>query len=259
MGKKDIRLNEIIKMLKFHKRVELSKLAEAFNVSEMTIRRDLEDLKASNLISNIHGTIVYNEEFVIDDDSNHYFVFQQKGIKDDEKERIAKEASKYVEPGDSIIVDIGTTTSKIVKFIPNNYPITLICFTANTLVDAVKKNFDRLFLGGGYYHPSSQMFESTEIDTYLKDLRASKVFVSAAGISDTLGITCINQYEVETKKSSLNHSNIKILLADSSKFGKVRNGYFAELSDMDIIISDTNLSTEWIEIIKKHNIELKLV
>ncbi len=259
MGKKDDRLNEIIKYMQYHRRVELHDLVKQFQVSEMTIRRDLGMLQSSSVITNLHGTILYNEDHNLAQDPNYYTVVRQKGIRDNEKERIAKEAAKLVEPGDSIIIDIGTTTSKIIKFLPNNSPITCICFTANTVFDAIKKNFDRLFFPGGYYHHNSQMFESNEISQAMKNVRASKMFVSAAGISNVLGVTCMNQYEVETKIVSIHNSTTKILLADSSKFGVVRNGYFADLKDIDMIITDTGLSLEWREIIHDLNIDLKIV
>lgn len=259
MGKKDQRINEILRLIKYNKKMDLKDIAQNFNVSEMTIRRDLDILLSSNLVSNIHGTIIYNEQSIIENDPNKYLVIQQKGIRDDEKERIAKEAAKLIDPGDSIIIDIGTTTSKIVKFLPNNYPISCICFTANALIEAIKKNFDRLFIGGGCYHPNSQMFESSEITLMLRNLRASKVFISAAGVSEDLGITCINQYEVETKLSSIANSKTRILLVDSSKFGVVRNGYFADLSDIHIIVTDSGISDTWIDIIRAKGIELRIV
>lgn len=252
--KKEKRLSNIINLLENHNQMQIQDLADFFSVSEMTIRRDIKTLVENNIVSNIRGTIIINKK-----DENNYFVVKQESIHDIEKERIAKEAATLIEPGDSIIVDVGTTTSKIIKFIPFKHPITLICFTVNTLFDALKKNFERLFFGGGIYHPHSQMFESTGIDAFLDNLRASKYFMSAAGISETLGITCVNQYEVKTKQSSLEHSSLKILLADSTKFGKVRSGYITELSEIDIIISDVNLSQEWIDIIKSHNIDLRLV
>ena len=79
----------------------------------------------------------------------------------------------------------------------------------------------------------------------IKNTRASKVFVSAAGVHETLGVTCSNNYEVATKKAILNSSFEKILLLHSEKFGKVNSSYFADLNEFDTIITDANLSDEW--------------
>ena len=259
MKKKDIRLNELIDLLRIEKKVPVKELGQRFNVTEMTIRRDIEILQSSNIVNLIHGIVFLNESHASSDDSLDYLVIQQQSIHDDEKERIAKFAAKMVEPGDSIIVDIGTTTSKLIKFLPTNYPITLICFTVNSLVEALKKNFEKLMFSGGIYHPGNQVFESDETITFLENIRSSKVFMSAAGVCENLGITCINQNEVLLKKTSIKNAMVKILLVDSSKFKVVKNAYFADLSDFDVIVTDNGITDEWIDIIDSFKIKLYIV
>ena len=74
-----------------------------------------------------------------------------------------------------------------------------------------------------------------------------------------MGLTCSNQYEVTTKSTALHSSRTKILLADSSKFGVVRSSLFAPLEEMDMIISDTGLSSDWRQYLEEKNIPLELV
>lgn len=259
MKKKDIRLNELIELLRINKKIPIKDLGNKFNVTEMTIRRDIEILQSSNIVNLIHGIVFLNESHATSEENLDYLVIQQQSIHDDEKERIAKFAAKMVEPGDTIIVDVGTTTSKIIKFLPTNFPITLICFSVNSLVEALKKNFEKLMFSGGIYHPGNQVFESDETIAFLENIRSSKVFVSAAGVCENLGITCINQNEVALKKTSIKNAMVKILLVDSSKFRVVKNAYFADLSDFDIIITDKGITEEWIEIINSHKIQLHIV
>lgn len=259
MKKKDIRLNELIELLRINKKIPIKDLGNKFNVTEMTIRRDIEILQSSNIVNLIHGIVFLNESHATSEENLDYLVIQQQSIHDDEKERIAKFAAKMVEPGDTIIVDVGTTTSKIIKFLPTNFPITLICFSVNSLVEALKKNFEKLMFSGGIYHPGNQVFESDETIAFLENIRSSKVFVSAAGVCENLGITCINQNEVVLKKTSIKNAMVKILLVDSSKFRVVKNAYFADLSDFDIIITDKGITEEWIEIINSHKIQLHIV
>lgn len=259
MKKKDKRLNELIELLRINKKIPIKDLGNKFNVTEMTIRRDIEILQSSNIVNLIHGIVFLNESHATSEENLDYLVIQQQSIHDDEKERIAKFAAKMVEPGDTIIVDVGTTTSKIIKFLPTNFPITLICFSVNSLVEALKKNFEKLMFSGGIYHPGNQVFESDETIAFLENIRSSKVFVSAAGVCENLGITCINQNEVVLKKTSIKNAMVKILLVDSSKFRVVKNAYFADLSDFDIIITDKGITEEWIEIINSHKIQLHIV
>jgi DeoR family deoxyribose operon repressor len=102
------------------------------------------------------------------------------------------------------------------------------------------------------------MLESPEGIQLINRTRASKVFLSAAGVSEQLGITCANQYEIESKKAIINAALSRILLVDSSKFGKIRPALFAQLSDIDAIVTDDDIPTEWRDIIDKLKITLHI-
>jgi len=103
------------------------------------------------------------------------------------------------------------------------------------------------------------MFESTEGLQTIKNFRATKAFISAAGINAQFGVTCSNSYERKTKKVVIRSSMRKILIADSSKFGEIRSDYFAELSDFDEIITDSQIPQEYMDLIKELDITLRIV
>ena len=103
------------------------------------------------------------------------------------------------------------------------------------------------------------MFESRESLELIRRTRARKVFVSAAGIHDSLGATCTSTYEVESKREILKASMEKILLVDSSKFGQVYENFICEITAFDLIITDKNLSDEWVRIIENAGIRYTLV
>lgn len=103
------------------------------------------------------------------------------------------------------------------------------------------------------------MFESQEGIGLIKRTRADKGFISAAGFHETLGITCANPYEIETKKAVLNSSKTKILLVDSTKFDKTKIAYFADMKDFDMIITDSEISEHYMDIIRNQGIELVIV
>ena len=121
-----------------------------------------------------------------------------------------------------------------------------------------KPNIQPLF-AGGYYHANAQMFESKEGVEFISGIRVQKAFVSAAGVHCQLGVTCINNYEIETKRAILRSSLEKILVADSSKFGRVCAAYCCDMKDIDTIITNKDLSPEWIDQIRSKGIKLYLV
>ena len=103
------------------------------------------------------------------------------------------------------------------------------------------------------------MFESPDGISLIEKTRATKVFISASGIHDKLGVTCSNNYEVPTKCAIIGSSLERILLVNSDKFGKVKSSYFADLSDFNTIITDSGISQEWINYISQLNINLIIV
>jgi len=229
-NKKIERTNRIAMLLRERNGVSINELSRELAVSEMTIRRDLAQMQQANIVSLMHGAAIYKGKDPSSEDFNNYHVILQKAINNPEKERIGKAAAQLVKPGDTIIIDIGTTTEYLAQNIPNNIPITVICFTANVLFEIHKKNVQNIIMGGGYYHPDTQLFESPEFVQLISKTRASKFFLSAAGVSVELGLTCINQYEVGVKQSCIASSLQKILLVDSSKFGQIRPAFFSSLS-----------------------------
>ncbi|MGL5435178.1 MAG: DeoR/GlpR family DNA-binding transcription regulator [Lachnospiraceae bacterium] len=250
MGKKDLRIYAMLESLRTSPVLSIKELAERFDVSEMTIRRDLDYLKENRLLYEQNQTKNQNEEYI-------YFEEQIKYL--DKKRRIAQFAAGLIEAEDILILDSGTTTGELSRCIPEEYPLTVLCYNFHILSQLYNQDNLTLIFAGGHYHKRDLMFESREGVELIKRTRASKMFVSAFGIHEKLGITCAYPYETATKRAAIDSALTKILVADSSKFGQVRPGYFAQLSEMDVIITDTELTNEWREQITSQGIVLHLV
>lgn len=248
---KDERIEQLISLLQAQNGAAIKELAAQFNVSEMTIRRDLQELEAKNIVSLIHGAAIFN--------SRPYDVAAAKDKQANEKSLIGQQAISLLEPNDVIIIDTGTTTEYVAKFLPDDIPLTVICYTTNVLVEIYQKPNVKIYFAGGYYHRKSQMFESHEGIELIGRICATKAFVSAAGISLKLGVSCMNQYEVATKHAIMKSALEKILLVDSCKFNQISPAYFADLVDFDTIITDTNISLEWIELLEEQEIKVHVI
>jgi DeoR/GlpR family transcriptional regulator of sugar metabolism len=90
-------------------------------------------------------------------------------------------------------------------------------------------------------------------------IRATKLFLSAAGVSRELGLTCANQYEVDVKQACIESSLQKILPADSKKFDQIRPAWFAPLDRMDMVITDSGISGEWVQVMEQTGISVQTV
>lgn len=256
---KNQRIKHIINLLKAKNAVSIKELARQFDVSEMTIRRDLSLLSDDNIIELISGGAILRSGNDAEEDEERYFITHEETKRTREKVKIAKKAAAMIEPNDTIIIDVGSTTEYIPQFIREDFPVTILCYALNILVDIYRKKNCHPIFAGGYFHENTLMFESSDGINLIRKIRADKAFISAAGVSDTLGVTCANPYEIETKKAVLQSAKTKILMADSTKFGRVKVAYFADLQDFDLIITDSELSKEEQEKIHKMDVEVEMV
>lgn len=256
MSKKLQRANKIIEILKEKNGASVKELASILNVSEMTIRRDLNILKSNNIVKNVYGATIYNPLNNIQKLSNPYNITEEIIKNESEKLKIGQIAAKLIQPDDIIIIDTGTTTEKLAQSISDDIKLTALLYNINILTALKMKHNINLIFSGGYFHPNTQMFESPEGISLIENTRATKVFVSAAGIHEQLGVTCSNNYEVPTKRAIIGSSLEKILMVDSQKFGIVKSSYFADLNEFDIIITDSGISKEWINYINGLRIRL---
>ncbi|WP_294395448.1 DeoR/GlpR family DNA-binding transcription regulator [uncultured Clostridium sp.] len=256
MNKKLQRTNKIINILKEKNGATVKELALTLGVSEMTIRRDLEVLKSNNIINNVYGAAIYNPSNCIEKLESFYNIENELIKHENEKIKIGRLAASLINEDDIIIIDTGTTTEKLAEFINDNKNISVLIYNTNILMALSKKKNIKLIFSGGYFHPNTMMFESPEGISLIEKTRATKVFVSAAGVHENLGVTCSNNYEVLTKQAIIKSSLEKILLIDSQKFGVVKSSYFAELTDFDTIITDSGISEEWKNTINDLGIKL---
>ena len=259
MSKKLQRANKIIEILKEKNGASVKELASILNVSEMTIRRDLNILKSNNIVKNVYGATIYNPLNNIQKLSNPYNITEEIIKNESEKLKIGQIAAKLIQPDDIIIIDTGTTTEKLVQSISDDIKLTALLYNINILTALKMKHNINLIFSGGYFHPNTQMFESPEGIDLIRKTRATKVFVSAAGVHENLGVTCSNNYEVLTKNAILSSSVEKILLVDSEKFGIVKSAYFADLNIFTTIITDSGISNEWKARIEEMKIQLIIV
>ena len=254
---KNERIKTIVNSLRNKNVVHIKELTRELSVSEMTIRRDLSLLETDNIVKIIPGGAILKPHEELKDDKYQIESAETRFTR--EKVKIGKKAASMVRANDTIIIDVGSTTEYIAKFIQDDLPVTILCYALNVLVDIYRKKGSHPIFAGGYFHENTLMFEGTEGINLIQKTRADKSFISAAGFHESLGVTCPHHYEVETKRAVIKSSNVKILTMDSSKFGKAKAAHFAEMKDFDIVITDSGLSETYREIIREAGIELILV
>lgn len=257
---KEKRLLQIIDVLKKSETVSTRELSALLNVSEMTVRRDLELLERDHIVDRKHGgAVLKSPSSEYEAEGEVYDLSRARVINVKEKTNIARYAASVIEPDDLIFMDNGTTVSRIVPYLPREFQFTVLTYNAVIMFGLLNYRNIKVIFTGGYYYPEDQMFSSDQSGNFIKRHRATKSFISASGVHESLGITCINAHSVISKRALLDASATRILLTDSSKFGVVKSNHFADLDEFDEIITDSNLPQHWIDTIKEHDIELRLV
>ncbi|WP_437612943.1 DNA-binding transcriptional repressor DeoR [Erwinia sp. V71] len=231
--RRDERINKLAQALKRTDKIHLKDAAQLLDVSEMTIRRDLSDAPSSVVL--LGGYIVSD----LRHNHGHYFVSDQQSQNAGKKQQLGKLAAALINADDTVFFDCGTTIPYVIDAIDDNLPFTAICCAMNTFLALKEKSQCHVILSGGEFHPDNAIFTPVGQNHVLDDLCPALAFISAAGIDVEQGATCYNINELQMKHHALQRAGRKILLADSSKFGKVLPARIGELALFDTLISDS--------------------
>lgn len=230
--RRDERINKLAQALKRTDKIHLKEAAHLLGVSEMTIRRDL---------SNSPGVVVLLGGYIVSDPirrQNHYFVSDQQEQNVDRKRLLGQCAAALIQPDETVYFDCGTTVPWIIDAIDEDLPFTAICCAMNTFLALKEKTACRVILCGGEFHTDNAIFTPLGPQSVMDSLCPDKAFISAAGIDTRQGASCYNLSELPMKHLALQRAHARLLVADSSKFGKVLPARIADLSAFDGLISD---------------------
>lgn len=243
-------------MLKRENGLPVQTIANHLGVSHMTVRRDLDTLVAQEMVRLIHGGVLLNPEVYTVGKEAAYSLIAAGSVNAQKKRAIGAKAASLIEPDDTLIIDSGSTTEWIARYLPESMPLTVLCYALNVVTETALRPNCRTVIAGGMLHQNLLMFESPEGIAQIERFRATKAFVSAAGVSEEFGVTCVNGYERETKCAVIESAAQRILVADSAKFGVIRSEYFAPLSAFQTIVTDAGVEDTVRRTAKKLGIRL---
>lgn len=244
--------------LQVSKAASVQELSEQLKVSHMTVRRDLVSLVKGEKVKVFHGSVILHPKSDARQNESYYSLIAAGAEHPELKRRIGQLAASLIEPEDTLLIDVGSTTEYLAKYLPESFTYTVLCFSLNVVSETVRRKNCKTQFAGGLFHENTLMFESPESLEMIRNFRATKAFMSASGANSQFGVTCMNSYERETKKAIIQSSLRKILLVDSSKFGVIRSDYFAELSEFDEIVTDAGIPREYAQFIRSLGIVLRI-
>lgn len=224
------RYEVILKLLEEKRSITVPEIKEVLGISESTIRRDLTALdKAGKLCKVFGGAVAVDAAYTAAEPS----VAQKMGVKKEEKQQIARYAASLIGPDDFIYLDAGTSTGYMIDYVTEKKAT----FVTNAVSHAQRlaaAGF-RVILIGGELKGTTEAVVGNQAILSIQSYHFTKGFFGTNGISRSAGFTTPDCNEALVKKTALEHSRKKYILADSSKFGNISSVTFAPINEAEIL------------------------
>jgi DeoR family transcriptional regulator, fructose operon transcriptional repressor len=234
-----VRKNRILEQLEKTGFIKVRELAIELDISEITIRRDLDRLDREGFLVKTHGGALKRDVTL-----NEYQNVKQIREKLLEKERIGRAAAEMVKLGDVVFLDTGTTTLQIAHALIKERDLTIV---TNSILILSELRFIQhldIILLGGSYRPGTFALGGPLAENALQNFRAKYAFLGADGITMKDGVTTNDIYTAQITRLMMRFAEKKILVSDHSKIGRMGSIKYANISDFDMLITDSGATNE---------------
>lgn len=244
------RRNEILEKLQAERRVVVSELSALYDVSEETIRRDLEKLESDGYAIKSYGGAVLNENANLDLPFN---IRKNKNVVG--KQKIAELISKTIHDGDYIFLDASSTAVAVAKAIKNKKKITIITNSLEIAIELLEVPDCKVISTGGEIASTAFGLVGHVTDKTIRSYYADKAIISSKGFDLEKGFTDSDEKHANNKKTMLESARVKILAIDSTKFQTISFAKIGDLRDITMIVTDVKPEEEWLEKFAEYNVE----
>ncbi len=231
----------IMQYLQENGHIDSTELAEMFQVSTMTIRRDLAKLEEEGLVTLEYGGAILNTGVTFEHNMS------MKQIEHlEEKICIAKKCASYIKDGDAIYLDSGTTVAELAKLIANRKNITVMSHSL-LVANALASSNVNFIMCPGQYRPKSMAYMGQLTDQFVSAFRLDKLFLAVEGVNEENGVSVQNIPDGVTKSFLLKRSKWICCMADSSKFN---HNYYYNICDwnaIDVLVTDYGVDESTVE------------
>lgn len=247
------RQRRILQEVKRRRAAKVFELSKLFDVSEMTIRRDLEKLDAERLIQRAYGGALSVEGTALEP------TFQEKeSVNIKEKERIGVAAASIVTEGNTICLSTGTTTMQIIKNLATK-KITVVTNSLNNAFELSKLSNVRLSIIGGELRAGSYAMVGSHTGKHFRQLYVDKLFLGVNGFSIEHGLTTPNPSEAEICRVMIEIAKETIVVADHTKLESVSFAKIANIECVDKLITDSDVDEKYVKQLREREIEVTIV
>src|SRR6201994_4862931 len=248
------RRQHILELIQNQGRALVSDLSEQLNISQITIRKDLDYLQSKGVIQRSHGGALRVPPSALIDPTLQEK--QKRNLR--EKERIAVAASKMVEEGQCIILDSGTTTTAVAERLKRFKQLTVITNAVNIAAELAGTDFEVILVGGTLRKNSFSLVGPLAEDN-LEEMHADILFLGVDGFDLEVGITTPNFLESRVNRAMVKAARKVVVVCDSSKFNHRSLSRIIPAGAIHYLITDRNLPGAAVDALRAHNIDVTLV
>jgi len=245
------RRREILARLTVDGKVIVSELARDFNVTEETIRRDLERLDKEGLVSKTYGGAVSKHNSALDLPYNI-----REGVNVLQKQKISDEISELVNDGERIMLDSSSTALYVVKKLKNKKNLTIITNSVKILIELADKPDWTVLSTGGLLKNGALSLTGSSAEKMINTYHVDTAICSCKGIDIDMGVTDSNEKDSLIKQAMFASAERRILALDSEKFDRKSFVRVCGFRDIDVLVTDSEPSEKWRSFCEEKNIEL---
>jgi DeoR family transcriptional regulator, aga operon transcriptional repressor len=248
------RQRAILELLRRDGRVVVVDLAEQYDTSQVTIRKDLDALHLKGLIHRTHGGALPARDGALEDPT----LREKEKLHRKEKLQIAAAAVSMVSEGQVVILDSGTTTTAIARALRNFRNLTIITNAVNIAAE-LSGSAVEVILSGGNLRKNSFSLVGPIAEETLHKLHADILFLGVDGFDVQYGISTPNLLESKVNRAMIEISKVAVAVCDSSKFGKRSLSLIAPPSSLQHVITDSGIPKADLGALKKSGVEVTIV
>lgn len=248
------RRESITKRLRENGFVRSSELSSELGVSVVTIRQDLEALGAQGLAQQTYGGAIYRTEGSVDSPFDSRV---QEHV--EAKRRIGEAAVQFIEPGETIILDAGSTTLEIARHLPENADLTIVTCALNVALAATAKPGVNVILCGGRLNPRTFSVTGHQAELALAEVCADRLFLATYGVDLQKGLAERTFEGAQTKRALIAAAREVVLVCDSSKFGAKAPVLISPLEVISRLVTDVGIPPNYLQWFEAQQIPVEVV
>jgi DeoR/GlpR family transcriptional regulator of sugar metabolism len=246
------RRTEVLRLVRARQAMQTSELAAELGVSEMTIRRDLDELAEMGLIRRVRGGALQAGRHRAEPP------FEQSRMdRAAEKERVGVAAARLVQPGDTIILDVGTTALQLARQLHGREGLTVVTNNLAVYEELLGDETVDIVLLGGLVRRNYRSLVGFLTEDSLAGIRADLAFIGISGVSDDLRLFDTTLEEIPTKRVMLRAAKCAVLLADGAKFGGGGLGWVADIEAIDVVVTTDDAPAASLAALRERGLEVR--